>query len=276
MPRTQGECAWSRSRAKSMKCLNGPGKSPAARMVGMNRRWRERSQGCWAHRHNCSSRAGWAPATWCMGRTRSSLARALVVFRALIPIRKSGSSALSMNVALLRPRTTENPGTTRACTLDCGPGSPRVREKRKSAPISIVRRAPPTASSSLVSPHRRRAKPSPSLFRSTEERRRSEFCRSFRSSEERHAGFTTFVLGCLSATRGCRGNRVALSKGGDNTCCSASSLLPRRASLATGGCEALGTTYPHPSGWRPKREPKSRLPAPRRSGTRRAWYGQPR
>jgi hypothetical protein len=38
-------------------------------------------------------------------------------------------------------------------------------------------------------------------------------------------------------------------KGGDNTCCSASSLLPRRASLATGGCEALGTTYPHPHGW---------------------------
>ena len=66
------------------------------------------------------------------------------------------------------------------------------------------------------------------------------------------------------------------SKGGDNTCCSASSLLPRRASLATGRCEALGTTYPHPSGWRPKREPKPRLPAPRRSGTRSAWYGQPR
>src|SRR3954464_15283739 len=66
------------------------------------------------------------------------------------------------------------------------------------------------------------------------------------------------------------------SEGGDNTCCSASSLLPRRASLATGGCEALGTTDPHLSGWRPKREPRSRLPAPRRSGPRRAWYGQPR
>jgi hypothetical protein len=31
-------------------------------------------------------------------------------------------------------------------------------------------------------------------------------------------------------------------KGGDNTRCSASGLLPRRASLATGGCGALGTT----------------------------------
>src|SRR5947209_4997445 len=40
---------------------------------------------------------------------------------------------------------------------------------------------------------------------------------------------------------------------------------------ATGRCEALGTTYPHPSGWQPRREPKLRLPAPGRSGTRRAW-----
>ena len=66
------------------------------------------------------------------------------------------------------------------------------------------------------------------------------------------------------------------SEGGDDTCCSASSPLPGRASSATTGCEALGTTYPHPQAWRPEREPRSRLPAPRRSGTRGAWYGQPR
>jgi len=67
-----------------------------------------------------------------------------------------------------------------------------------SAPISIVRRAPPTVSPSLVSPHRRRAKPYPSVFRSTEERRSPESCSSFRSSEEPHGGFTTIVLGCLT------------------------------------------------------------------------------
>ena len=67
-----------------------------------------------------------------------------------------------------------------------------------SAPISIVRRAPPTASPSLVSPHQRRPKPSPSLFLSTEERRSPESCSSLRSSEEPHAGFTTVVLGCLT------------------------------------------------------------------------------
>ncbi len=65
----------------------------------------------------------------------------------------------------------------------------------KSAPISIVRRAPPTASCSLVSPHRKRTKPSPSLFRSTEERRTAEACSSFRSREQPHAGLTTVVLG---------------------------------------------------------------------------------
>ncbi len=36
-----------------------------------------------------------------------------------------------------------------------------------SAPISIVKRAPPRASCSLVSPHRKRTKPYPSLFCST-------------------------------------------------------------------------------------------------------------
>src|SRR3954466_7372482 len=80
----------------------------------------------------------------------------------------------------------------------------------------------------------------------------------------------------LRATRGCREKCVALPEGGDDTCCSASSPLPRRASPATAGGEALGTTYPHPRGWRSEREPRSRLPAPRRSGTRGAWYGQPR
>src|SRR5262245_23369282 len=80
----------------------------------------------------------------------------------------------------------------------------------------------------------------------------------------------------LRATRGCREKCVALPEGGDDTCCSASSPLPRRASPATAGCEALGTTDPHPRGWRSEREPRSRLPAPWRSGTRGAWYGQPR
>src|SRR3954451_25055973 len=36
---------------------------------------------------------------------------------------------------------------------------------------------------------------------------------------------------------------VLLFEGGDNTCCSASSPLPRHASLATGRSGALGTTY---------------------------------
>jgi len=47
----------------------------------------------------------------------------------------------------------------------------------------------------------------------------------------------------------------------DSTCCSASSILPGHASLVTGGCEAPGTTWPHPFGWQPRREPKLRLPA---------------
>jgi hypothetical protein len=64
------------------------------------------------------------------------------------------------------------------------------------APISIVRRAPPTAFCSSVSLQRKRTKPSPSLFRSTEEQRSPESCSSFRSREEPHAGFTTVVLGC--------------------------------------------------------------------------------
>ena len=41
-----------------------------------------------------------------------------------------------------------------------------------------------------------RTKPSPSLFRSTEERRSPESCSSFRSREQPHAGFITVVLGC--------------------------------------------------------------------------------
>jgi hypothetical protein len=161
-------------------------------------------------------------------------------------------------------------------SVSCSQRGDEMRPIAKSEPVSIFWRAPPNSGSFLGLFPTGCAKPSSSLSCSNDEPCRHGPCSSFRSSEEPHAGFTTVVLGCLSATRGCRGNRVALSKGGDNTCCSASSLLPRRASLATGGCEALGTTYPHPSGWRPKREPKSRLPAPRRSGTRRAWYGQPR
>ena len=34
----------------------------------------------------------------------------------------------------------------------------------------------------------------------------------------------------------------------DVTSGSARCILPRRASLATAGCEALGATYPHPEG----------------------------
>jgi hypothetical protein len=67
----------------------------------------------------------------------------------------------------------------------------------KSAPVSIVRRAPPTVFPSLVSSYRRRAKPSLSLSRSSEERRGPESCFSFRSGEERRARFTTVVLGWL-------------------------------------------------------------------------------
>jgi hypothetical protein len=69
----------------------------------------------------------------------------------------------------------------------------------KSERVPIVRRAPPTAPPSLVSRHRRRAKPSPSFFRSTEGRRSPESCSSFRSSEKPHVGFTTVVLGCLTS-----------------------------------------------------------------------------
>ena len=65
-----------------------------------------------------------------------------------------------------------------------------------SAPVSIIRRAPPSASCSLVSPQRKRTKPSPCLFHSTEERRSPESCSSFRSREQPHVGFTTVVLGC--------------------------------------------------------------------------------
>jgi hypothetical protein len=74
--------------------------------------------------------------------------------------------------------------------------SRRVGPIGTSAPISIVRRAPPTASCSSVSPQRKRTKPSPSLFHSTEERRGPGSCSSFRSREQPHAGFTTVVLGC--------------------------------------------------------------------------------
>jgi hypothetical protein len=66
------------------------------------------------------------------------------------------------------------------------------------APVSIIRRAPPSAYCSLVSPQRNRTKPSPCLFRSSEERRSPKSCSSFRSSEEPHAGFTTVVLGSLT------------------------------------------------------------------------------
>src|SRR4051812_49862411 len=80
----------------------------------------------------------------------------------------------------------------------------------------------------------------------------------------------------MRATRGYREKCVALPEGGDDTCCSASSPLPRRASPATAGGEAPGTTYPHPSGWRSEREPRSRLPAPWRAGARGGGDGPPR
>jgi hypothetical protein len=67
MPRTRGKCAWSRPHASGLNCLNGPGKSPAARMIGMNRPWRERTRLLGAPSHY-SSRALWKSATWLMGR----------------------------------------------------------------------------------------------------------------------------------------------------------------------------------------------------------------
>jgi hypothetical protein len=85
---------------------------------------------------------------------------------------------------------------------------PRMIPIGNSAPISIVRRAPPTASCSWVSPQRKRTKPSPSLFRSTEERRSPGSCSSFRSREQPHAGITTVVLGCRTwATLGSAASR---------------------------------------------------------------------
>ena len=60
----------------------------------------------------------------------------------------------------------------------------------------------------------------------------------------------------------------------DITCCSASRILPARASRVTVGCEAAGTKEPHPVGWSRERAPTGRRPAPRWSGARRAWEGQ--
>src|SRR5262249_60952408 len=68
---------------------------------------------------------------------------------------------------------------------------------------------------------------------------------------------------------------VLFCKGGDNTCCSASSPLPRRASLATGRCGPLGTTNPHPPGWQRERAPRLRLPAPKWLGTTARFCGLP-
>jgi hypothetical protein len=68
-------------------------------------------------------------------------------------------------------------------------------------PISIVRRAPPAVSHSLVSSNPRRTKQFSSLSRSTNERRSPESCSSFRSSEETHAGFATVALGGLRRAR---------------------------------------------------------------------------
>ena len=65
-------------------------------------------------------------------------------------------------------------------------------------------------------------------------------------------------------------------KGGDDTCCSASSPLPRHASPATAGCEALGTTYPHPQGWRPNASRGRDCQHRGGRGPGGAWYGQPR
>ena len=50
----------------------------------------------------------------------------------------------------------------RGCTF-YGRASSKVQENRNSAPVSIIRRAPPTSASYfLISPHRKRTKPSPS------------------------------------------------------------------------------------------------------------------
>jgi hypothetical protein len=68
-------------------------------------------------------------------------------------------------------------------------------------PVSIVGRAPPAVSHSLVSSNPRRTKQSSSLSRSTNERRSPESCSSFRSSEEPYAGFATVAFGCLRRAR---------------------------------------------------------------------------
>ena len=103
---------------------------------------------------------------------------------------------LSVIMGRLRYAIDTRPGKT-LITGSARVGSSKVRENRNSAPISIVKRAPLTASCSLVSPHRKRTKSSPSLFRSTEGRRSPESGTSFRSSEEPHAGLTAVVAGWL-------------------------------------------------------------------------------
>jgi hypothetical protein len=75
------------------------------------------------------------------------------------------------------------------------PQSSKVRENLISAPVSIISRASPTASPSLVSSHKTCTKPSPSSSRSTDEQLSPESCSSYQSSEEPRAEFTTVVLG---------------------------------------------------------------------------------
>src|SRR5262249_5996418 len=81
-------------------------------------------------------------------------------------------------------------------------------------------------------------------------------------------------LGHSGATRSRRCGCAEDLGEADSTCCSASSILPGGASPVMEGCPAPGTTYPHPSGGRRRREPTPRLPASTRSGTRIGWTGQ--
>ena len=70
-------------------------------------------------------------------------------------------------------------------------------------------------------------------------------------------------------TRSCGCTCSDWSYGQDRTQCATTGTLPRRAAGAIRRCEALGTTYPHPTrvAGTPVRESR-RLPASRRSGAR--------
>jgi hypothetical protein len=82
------------------------------------------------------------------------------------------------------------PGSRQICRSLSWDRSGNQRQFRSSGERHQQRLVP------LVSPQRKRTKPSLFLFHSTEERRSPESCSSSRSREQPRAGFTTVVLGC--------------------------------------------------------------------------------